>query len=205
MKGLYIVFEGIVGTGKSTQAKRLYEYLKEKYPNIILTREPGGSEIAEVIRKVVQGNKYSEEMEPICEAYLYAAARAQSLRKIVKPIINKGGIVIADRSYLSSVAYQGAGRNQGINTILEINKIAIEDIVPDIVIYLELDPKIGLQRCFDKEGDKFENEDIEFFKRAQQGYDEIAKEYPNWIKINAQGSKEEVFKKTKDKITAFLP
>lgn len=110
-KGLYIVFEGIVRTGKSTQAKLLANHLRNDFPNkeIVLTYEPGGTEIADAIRVLAQGTRFREEMDPICEAYLYASARSQSLRKIVRPTLEHGGIVIADRSYLSSVAYQGGG------------------------------------------------------------------------------------------------
>ena len=124
MKGIYIVFEGIVGTGKSTQAKILYDFLKEKNKNreIILTKEPGGTEIADEIRKIAQATKFNEDMNPVCEAYLYAASRAQSLRKIVKPALEKGSIVISDRSFISSLAYQGAARKIGIEKVLEINK-----------------------------------------------------------------------------------
>jgi len=92
--GFYIIFEGCHGTGKTTQSKKLFEFLKKKFPHkeIIWTREPGGGEITESIRKLVQGTKFSEEMDPHCEAYLYAASRAQSLRRIVKPVLEKNGI-----------------------------------------------------------------------------------------------------------------
>src|SRR3989338_5871436 len=117
----YIVLEGVVGCGKTTQAKKLYEHLKKNYPGreIILTREPGGSEIAERIRTLVQGTEFSEVMTPECEAYRYAASRAQTLRSIVSPTIQRGGTVISDRSFLSSMAFQGAARGLGTETVLE--------------------------------------------------------------------------------------
>ena len=197
MKGNYIVLEGIVGCGKTTQAKKLYEYLKNKYPEreIILTREPGGSEIAEHIRTVVQGTVFSESMTPECEAYLYAAARAQTLRSIVLPVIQRGGIVITDRSFLSSAAFQGAGRGLKTTTILEINKHAVP-IIPDQILFLDVDPTVGLERSFDKKGDKFEQENVAFFKRVREGYREIGTLSPfqeRWKTINAAGSVEEVF------------
>lgn len=194
----YIILEGVVGTGKTTQADRLYEFLKEKFPNkeIILTREPGGTEIAEAIRKLVQGTDFNEEMEPICEAYLYASARAQSLRKIVQPVLNKNGIVIADRSFLSSLAYQGYAKNLGINKVLEINKTAISEFEPDLILFLQLSPEIGLSRTFDKDGDKHEKQGIEFFKKIEEGYVELSKLYPQkWKTISASGNQEEVFKR----------
>jgi dTMP kinase len=105
---MYIVFEGMVGSGKSTQSKRLFDYLKEKYPdwNIIHVREPGSTIIAQEIRLLAQAREFEEEMYPICEAYLYAAARAQLLHTVVHPTLDAGGIVISDRSFITSLAYQ---------------------------------------------------------------------------------------------------
>jgi len=205
---MYIVFEGIVGSGKTTQAKKLYEYLKERYSNkeIILTREPGGSEIAEDIRKIVQANNYSEEMDPVCEAYLYAASRAQTLRKIVKPVLDRGGIVIADRSYISSAAYQGKARGLGIPTILNINQTAIKDLMPNLIIYIEINTKLGLSRTFDHEGDKFENENSKFFERVKEGYREISKSFGDkWISVDGSAGIEDVFDKIIEKIKGILP
>ena len=110
--GCYIVFEGVVGSGKTTQSKRLVEVLRSRFPEreIIWTREPGGDDIAEAIRALAQGAAYAKNMDPICEAYLFAAARAQSLRTVVKPAVDRGALVIADRNFISSVAFQGFGR-----------------------------------------------------------------------------------------------
>lgn len=174
--GKYIVLEGIVGTGKSTQARLLYESLKNSVRGreIILTKEPGGTEIAGEIRKIVQGYAFQEEMEPLCEAYLYAASRAQSIRKIVKPALERGAIVISDRSFISSLAYQGAARNLGISEVFDINRHAIEDTVPDIVLFLQMDIEKALQRCFDSKGDKFEKLGREFFQKIHEGYLEVS-------------------------------
>lgn len=195
----YIVLEGVVGCGKTTQAKKLYEHLKKNYPGreIILTREPGGSEIAERIRTLVQGTEFSEVMTPECEAYLYAASRAQTLRSIVSPTIQRGGTVISDRSFLSSMAFQGAARGLGTETVLEINTPAVP-IFPDIILFIDLDPELGLQRSFDRNGDKFEKENKEFFKKIQQQYQEIArlpKFKERWRTIDGNGSVEEVFER----------
>ncbi|MFH2019989.1 MAG: dTMP kinase [archaeon] len=197
MVGLYIVLEGVVGTGKSTQAKLLHGFFKKKYPDkeIVLTREPGGTEISEAIRKCVQGTKYSEAMHPICEAYLYAAARSQSLRTIVEPVLEKDGIVISDRSFISSMSYQGYARGLGIDRIRNINKFAVDNIIPDKILFLDLDPEIGLHRTFDKEGDKFEKENVEFFRKIAEGYQKISlmPEFKDkWIRIDASGKVEEV-------------
>ncbi|MBT3721413.1 dTMP kinase [archaeon] len=199
----YIILEGVVGTGKTTQADRLFEHLKKKYPNkeVILTREPGGTEIAEAIRKLVQGTDFEEEMVPTCEAYLYASARAQSLRKIVKPVLDKGGIVIADRSFLSSIAYQGYAKNLGMDKVFEINKTATKGFEPDIILFLKLDPKIGLSRTFDQGGDKHEKESVEFFEKIEQGYIELSKMYLDiWKMIDAKGSQDDVFDRIKNAV-----
>jgi len=194
---MYIIFEGIAGTGKSTQANKLFSYLQEKLDQeVVLTREPGGTEISETIRKVVQGMEFKEEMEPICEAYLYAASRAQALRKIVKPVLEHGGVVVADRSFLTSLAYQAFGRELGFDRVYSINKEAISGIMPDLIVYLELDIEKSLERSFDKEGDKFERLGEDFYKRVSDGYEFVSR-HPDfkdkWITIDASGTVDEVY------------
>ena len=203
-RGLYIVFEGVVGTGKTTQSKLLVEDLKERFPDreIVWTREPGGSPIAEAIRTVVQGTTFPEPMDPMCEVYLYAAARAQSLRAVVKPVLDRGGIVVSDRSFCTSVAFQGGGRafrgggiQMEVEHVLKVNESAIEGFIPDIIIEIDLDPEIGLQRTFDKTGDKFESMPVEFFRKCIEGYCELSQNprfAPIWKRVNGEGSMEEV-------------
>ena len=210
MKGTYIILEGVVGTGKTTQANNVFEYLKNKFPDkkVVLTREPGGTEIAEAIRKLVQATKFEEKMDPICEAYLYASARAQLLRKLVKPVLDQGGIVVSDRSFVSSLAYQGYTRGIGINKVLKVNKTAIENTNPDLILFLELDPEIGLSRTFDKEGDKFEQENVDFFRKIEQGYIEVSQlpEYKGkWVNIDAKGDQDIVFNRIMQEIKKILP
>jgi len=210
MTGVYIILEGIVRTGKTTQSTKLYDYLKNKFPEreVVLTREPGGTEIAESIRNTVQAKKFEEEMKPIAEAYLFAAARAQSLRKVVWPVLDNDGIVISDRSFISSLAYQGYAHGLGIKKVLEINKIAIEKYMPNMVLFLDLDPAIGLKRKLDLDGDKFEHEGVEFFKKIKRGYNKIS-EMPEfegkWKNIDASGTEKEVFNRILKNIkTLFL-
>ena len=177
-KGKYIVFEGLPKCGKSTQANLLYEKLTQKFPEkkIILTKEPGGSEIADVIRKLVQGTPFTEQMTPVCEAYLYAASRAQTLRTVVRPVIDEGGIVLSDRSVLSSKAIQGYARGLGMEKIDSINRIALQNIYADTVYYIDTDPEICYTRA-KKEydgSDKFEAMDLKFFKLIKDGYDSFS-------------------------------
>ncbi|MBP7859547.1 dTMP kinase, partial [Patescibacteria group bacterium] len=144
-KGLYIAFEGVVACGKTTQSKLLQKNLQNRFPNKqnIWTREPGGSEISDAIREVVQATPFVEEMDPVCEAYLYAASRAQTLRNVVFPTLTQNGIVIADRSFVTSLAFQGFARGLGIEVVLGINEIAIEGFIPDLVFYINLDPQFA--------------------------------------------------------------
>jgi dTMP kinase len=187
-KGFYIVFEGIVGCGKTTQSKLLATRL-----NAVWTREPGGEEISDEIRRVVQGTMFETEMDPVCEAYLYAASRAQTLRKIVKPALAHGKTVISDRSVFTSVIFQGITRNLGMNTVLKINKIATENILPDLIIFLDIPIDIALSRARDLSGDKFENMGKEFFIKVRKGYQKLAEIYKRkFVIIDGSGTPEEV-------------
>lgn len=197
-QGCYIVFEGVVGTGKTTQSKQLQAYLAHRFPEreVVWTREPGGSEIAEAIRKLVQGTPFTEAMDPVCDAYLYAAARAQSLRSAVKPVLDRGGIVVADRSVFTSVAWQGFGQGLGFDLVWRINEQAVHELLPDVVLYLDLDISEGLSRTFDAAGDKFEKFPPEFFGRCRDGYAFLAQHdtfRSRWKTIDARGSREDVF------------
>lgn len=198
--GLYIVFEGVVASGKTTQSKRLYEHLKVKFPNkqVLWTREPGGSEIADAIRQVVQATPFTEQMDPICEAYLYAASRAQTLRFVVDPVLQSGGIVIADRSFLTSVAFQGAGRGLPYETILKINEIALGNILPNCILYINTDLSVALARANDHTGDKFESMGEDFFTAVARGYAWLSAQpdFANmWIQIDGNGTMDEVYQR----------
>ncbi|MBI2414659.1 dTMP kinase [candidate division WWE3 bacterium] len=195
---MYIVFEGVIGTGKTTQSKKYLDYLKNKFPQkqIVWTREPGGDEIADSIRKLAQSIKFEQEMVPICEAYLYAASRAQALRTIAQPVLDAGGIVISDRNFLSSLTNQAYGRDLSFDTVLSINKEAISGFMPDKIVFLDLPIREGIQRSFDKDGDKFESLGEDFYELVYQGYKEISirDEFKDcWINIDAKGSTDEVY------------
>jgi len=217
MPGVYVVFEGPFRSGKTTQSKKVKAYLEKKFPDreIIWTREPGAldenenvqSYIAEAIRNVVQGTEFKEQMEPECEASLYAASRAQTLRQVVSPALKRGAIVISDRSYLSSCAFQGGGKGLGIEKIYEINKNAIGKIVPDYIIYIDISYEEALQRQSDAEGDKHEKEGPEFVKAVRDTYIKLSKRpelKDKWITIDGSGTIEEVFSKVKKAVTDFL-
>ena len=194
-RGIYIVFEGVIGNGKSVQSQLLASRLQQEFPDrlVVWTREPGGSEIAGEIRRVAQGMIFSEEMDSVCEQYLYAASRAQTLRTVVGPILKRDGIVVADRSVFTSLAFQGYGRDLGIKTVLEINKAAMGNIWPDLVIFLDLNLDTALSRKKDKRGDKFEMMDKKFFAKVYRGYLDIAKKYKDIMRmVDGSGSVEKV-------------
>ena len=196
---MYIVFEWIVGSGKSTQSKKLVDFLKTTYPQneVIHVREPGSTAIAEEIRTLAQWKEWEDEtMHPLTNAYLYAAARAQTLHTVVKPALERGAIVVSDRSFLSSCAYQWEAQWLGIETILSVNKDAIEGMLPDMVFYMDIDVETSLARTFDTVWDKWEKMGKDFFVSIKRGYDkceklEIMKN--RFIRIDANRSVETIF------------
>lgn len=197
-KGLYIVFEGIAGSGKSVQSNLLLARLQKQFPrkHIIRTREPGGSEIAGAIRRIVQATEFEEEMEPVCEAYLYAAARSHSLRKVVAPVLKRDGIVISDRSYITSIANQGSGRGLSTKLVMEINKVAVDGIVPDRVYFIDTDVKTALKRASDTTGDKFEKYEVDFYKKVVAGYKEAGRLLKKvWVSIDGSGTVDDIHNK----------
>lgn len=207
--GCYLVFEGIVACGKTTQSKLLLANCQRQFPDrsVVLTREPGGTPVSEAIREVVLHFPTDRgEMFAITDAYLFAASRAQSLREIVKPVLEKGGIVIADRSFYSSLAFQGFGRELGIDLVAGINSFAVGDIVPDKIILPDIRPEIGLLRKAGREGnDRFDDKDIPFHNRVREGYLFLAQENPErFLVVNGELPVEAQSELIWSKISPFL-
>lgn len=196
-KGLFIVFEGGEGTGKTTAIDAIYDWITENNLKCVKTREPGGIKISEEIRQVIL-NKENKNMDARTEALLYAAARRQHLIEKVIPALEEGTIVICDRFIDSSLAYQGYARNLGIEEVMSINKFAIGEYMPDVSILFDLDPKIGLERIkknTNREINRLDLEKLDFHERVRAGYDIIYKNNKERIiKINAEQSKENVIK-----------
>ena len=172
--GPYFAFDGLPKSGKSTQLRLLVPILELAYPDrkIVVTREPGGTPLADAIRGLAMGFMYTPEMTDVCEAYLYAASRAHTLRVIVRPAQKMGAIVICDRSYFSSIAIQGAARGLGESVVRYINQEAVGSIRPHRVIYLDEAPEVCVMRAAENRdmGDKFEAMKVEFFEKIRQGY-----------------------------------
>jgi dTMP kinase len=205
MKGRFISLEGIEGTGKSTQAKLLSDYLKDKGFNIVLTEEPGGTQIGLRIRELLLSVEH-KGMTAVTELLLYNASRSQHIREIILPAISRGAIVITDRFTDSTIAYQGFGRGIDPGLIDSIDLIATERLRPDITILLDLDAEVGLKR---NKGinkiDRLELEDLEFHQRVRNGYYSLAEKEPERIKlIDASAGIQEIHNRISSIITNFI-
>ena len=196
MKG-FITIEGCDGVGKTYQTNWLRQYCEENgYNNVIFTREPGGSDIAEQIRKIILDAK-NEKLTDMCEAFLYAASRIQHLEDIVKPALEQGKTVFCDRFVHSSYVYQGLGRGLGLEKIVALNKLAVGEYMPEYTVFLDLSPEDAFKRKggADKT-DRMENTDLQFHKKVYQGYKYLVEQDPSkFIVIDASGSCEENKKK----------
>ena len=179
----YVAFEGIDGSGKTSIIEKLSDILNSQNKEHTIVREPGGTSVGEGIRKLLLSHDY--QVNPLAEALLMSASRAQLIQEIVKPSLNSGKIVITDRSAYSSVAYQGVGRELGYKEIYELNDLAIESFWPKKVVLLDIDPKISLSR--QKIADRIGSGEIEFFQKIRNGYLKLAKEFENdFLVLNAE-------------------
>ncbi len=200
-EGVFITLEGPEGSGKSTIIKLLEGYFNEKGADYVSTREPGGINIAEQIRNVIL-DKNNTAMDGRTEALLYAASRRQHMFEKVIPALKNGKVVICDRFVDSSLAYQGYARGLGIDEVMKINEFAIEGYMPNLTLYLDIKPEIGLDRIAknkDREVNRLDLEKLDFHKRVREGYLILLEKYPDRIKkINAEKSIEVVFGQIKD-------
>lgn len=200
MRGKFITFEGCEGSGKSTQLRLLSEYLDELGVDYILTREPGGSEIAEQIRTIILNGKNTQMCDE-CEALLYAAARIQHLKEKVAPALEKGTLVICDRFVDSSLAYQGYARGLGREYVESINDFALKNFKPDLTVFLDISPAEAFKRKHGADpDDRMEQLGLEFHTKVYAGYKLLAEVYPRICAVNCMGSKYE----TQENIRALL-
>ncbi len=182
--GTFITFEGGEGSGKSTHIERLVARLRVAGRTILVAREPGGTEVGEQIRHVLQYSKQSTAMVPETELLLFCASRAQLVREIIQPALAAGQVVICDRFYDSTTVYQGIGRRIEPATVAAINRFAVGARVPDLTLIIDLDPRVGLERARGRElFDRMENQSLEFYQRVRQGYLDLAKREPQRVKI----------------------
>lgn len=200
---MFITLEGPEGSGKTTAIQKAVDTLTHMGYEIIRTREPGGTEIAEQIRNVIL-DKANTSMDPRTEALLYAASRRQHLVEKVWPALKEGKIVICDRYLDSSLAYQGGARGLGIENVLNINLFATENTWPDLTLLFDIDPSIGLSRInknADREVNRLDLEKLEFHKKVRQTFLDLAARFPErYVIIDASKSVDEVAKDTLDAI-----
>lgn len=191
--GIFITVEGTDGSGKTTQIKLMEEYFKDKGYEVVLSREPGGTKISEMIRDLVL-DPANTDITPLTEMILYAAARAQHVTKVIKPAIEAGKVVICDRFVDSSYAYQGCGRGVDLKIVADVNRVAIDGMIPDITFFMDVDPELALRRRVNATGaDRIEQEKIDFHRRVYDGYKNMAVLFPDRIKtIDANKSIEDI-------------
>ena len=206
-KRLFIAFEGGEGAGKSTILDKIYDWMKDENIPCIKTREPGGIKISEQIRSVILDNN-NTEMDERTEALLYVAARRQHLVEKIIPALNEGKVVLCDRFIDSSLAYQGYARGIGMDEILEINKFAIGEYMPNLSIFFDLDPGEGLKRINkdnNREVNRLDNEKLDFHNKVREGYYKILeKDNDRIVKIDASKSIDKVYEDVKYIIRQWL-
>ncbi|MCX5770219.1 MAG: dTMP kinase [Candidatus Hydrogenedentes bacterium] len=192
-KGFFITFEGVEGCGKSTQVRRLQERLVRLGRDVVVTREPGGTPVAEAIRSILLDCAHAG-MRPMTELLLYAAARAQHVAEVIAPALDAGKTVLCDRFADSTTAYQGAGRGVEPETVAVAHRLATGGVWPDITIVLDVPVELGLARANASCGpDRIEQESIEFHRRVREGFLALARQDPRRVLvIDGTGSEDEV-------------
>jgi len=189
MKGRFITFEGPEGSGKSTQSVRLAARLVEAGYEVVATREPGGTPTGELIRKILQNDLTGEPISAEAEILLFAASRAQHVFQVIRPALARGAWVISDRFADSTTAYQGYGRMLNIEKVLAINEIAAGEALPDLTFLLDIDVEAGFERLRRRHAgnecdfDRIEREATSFHERVRLGYLELARRFPDRIRV----------------------
>ena len=194
---MFVSFEGLDGCGKTTQARLLAAALEETGVEVVLTREPGGTPLGEQIRDLVL---HGDHVAPWAEAALYAAARAQHVEELIRPALACGATVVCDRYVDSSVAYQGAGRELGVEEVLALNLTAVGGLLPDLTFLVEIDVDAALARIGDK-GDRIERAEAEFWPRVAEAYRALAARFPErYVVIDGRRGIAEVSEEIRDHV-----
>lgn len=204
-KGRFIVVEGLEGAGKSTAIDTIKQYLSPFVPEIILTREPGGTRIGETIRQLIKDKVDGEILDSRCELLLLYAARVQLVEQVIRPALARGAWILADRFELSTFAYQGWGRGLDIEMINELSTFCLKSLKPDLVVYLDINPEQGFERVVKRGAkDRIEQEALSFFKQVHNGYHEMIQKMDNVVIIDASQSIETVQKSIVSQLANFI-
>ena len=202
-KPFFIVFEGPEGAGKTTQIKHLEQVLRTRGLSPILTREPGGTPAADAIRQVILDPTL--EINPLTEFLLYSASRAQHVDEVIKPALARNRMVICDRFYGASVAYQGYGRGLELDFIYALTKRVTQELEPDLVLFLDIEPELGLERIAARgQKDRLELADLSFHKKVYKGFLAQVEASDNWHSFDANVSEEELAEAIWQKVELFL-
>ncbi len=185
---MFITFEGIDGSGKSTQIKLLVEYLTSHGLKVVSLREPGGTDFGEKIRELLLSKEF--ELSPVTELMLFEAARSHLVANVIKPALSDGNIVVSDRFYDSTTVYQGYGRGLPLEPIMICNRLAADGIVPDITFYLDISVDTSEQRSLAKDKDRIESSGNLFFEKLRHGFNELSEQNPDrFVIIDASGDR----------------
>jgi dTMP kinase len=202
-KGLFIAFEGVEGAGKGTQIRLATEWLEDEGHSVLVTREPGGTDLGELLRNAVL-SKDHPQVDARAEALVFAASRAQHVVSVIRPALTEGHIVLCDRYVDSSLAYQGVARGLGEADVLQLNAWATQGLFPDLVVLLHLEPEVGLSRKSPK-ADRFESEDEGFHAKVADAYLHLAEEHPErFAIIDADAAPEIVQERVREAIKPYL-
>jgi len=192
MRGRFIVFEGLDGSGKTTQAKQLAEHLIGQGHKVVEIEEPGGTPVGELIRASLLAPEHS--LEPLTELLLYEASRYELVRRVIRPALEDGAILICQRYSYSSLAYQGYGRGLPLERVEQLNEWATEGLKPDVVFFLDVPAEEGLRRLrVARRLDRIEGEGLEFLRRVERGYRALAERTVEMIRLDGTQSPEKLF------------
>ena len=201
----FVVIEGSEGAGKSTAIKFIQKIIESHGEKVVLAREPGGTPMAEDLRTVIKSATVDEKVDPRTELLIMYAARVQLFENVIRPALEAGSFVICDRFFYSTWAYQGGGRELGLDIIKPIHELCLGDVAPGLTIYMDIDPELGLERARGRGAlDRFELEQISFFHRTRAMYRKLCEERVEMVEIDASQKLEEVQKDLSSVLDSYL-
>ncbi len=201
--GTLIVFEGLDGSGTTTQCGLLADYLKDKGRSVLQVEEPGGTVLGRQVRGLLLEDR-GIDIKPLSELFLYEVSRSQLVREKIIPRLKEGGVIISDRFAISSVAYQGYGRGIPIEQVKTLNAIALNGIEPDITFFLDIELEEREKRSLGKSPDRIEKEELDFYRRVRQGYLDELKPDPAAVIVDGSKEKEDISRRVADEVEGKL-